>query len=114
MMSKKKEERDWSEIIAEVRSKARSELDEFVDEMRPRVEALVQKVRDANFHEDAEEMLAKLKKMADEFSDSEDGPKASKAKSKKRPPLYRDDSGKEYGRALSGWTDAQKKKYKIR
>ena len=113
-MATKKEERDWSEIISEVRSKAKSEIDEFVDEMKPRVQALVEKVREANFHEEAEELLGKLREVADEFSKSEDGPKTTKAKLGKRTPLYRDDSGKEYGRAPTGWTEAQKKKYRIR
>ena len=115
-MANKSEERDWSEIIAEVRSKAQSEIDEFVDEMKPRVQAIVEKVRKANFHEEAEEFLGKLKKLADEFSHSEDGPKAksSPAKSKTRAPLYRDADGREWGRAPKGWTDAQKKKYRIK
>ena len=113
-MATKKEERDWSEIISEVRSKAKSEIDEFVDEMKPRVQALVEKVREANFHEEAEELLGKLREVADEFSKSEDGPKTTKAKSVKRPPLYRDESGKEYRRAPNGWTEAQKEKYRIR
>ena len=116
-MTKKQEERDWSEIMAEVRNKAKSEIDEFVDEIKPRVEELVKKVREANFHDEAEELLSKLKTMADEFAHSEDGPKA-KAPTGKRASNYRylDDNGKEYMRppraAGKTWTDAQKKKYK--
>lgn len=111
----KQEERDWSEIIAEVRSKARSEVDEFVEEVRPRLKKLVDKVRSANFHDEAEELLAKLKRIADDFSTSEDGPKNTKAPATKtRSPLYRDADGKEWFRAPKGWSEAQKKKYRIK
>lgn len=113
-MARKKEERDWSEIISEVRSKARSEVDEFVDEVRPKLKELVQKVRNANFHDEAEELLGKLKKMAEEFSHSDDGPPASKSNTTTRKPLYKDDKGKEWYRASKDWSEAQKKKYRIR
>ena len=110
----KQKERDWSEIISEVRSKAKSEIDEFIDDIKPRVQALVKKVRAANFHDEAEELLGKLKRMADEFSHDEDGPAKSNHKTKKRKPLYKDAKGKEWFRAPKGWTEAQKKKYRIK
>lgn len=113
-MPKKQEERDWTEIMAEVRSKARSEVEEFVDEIRPRVQALVSKVRKANFHEEADELLTKLRKLTEDFTKSPEKPKSKPAAKRKRPPIYRDEDGKEYGRAPNGWTAEQKEKYRIR
>ena len=96
-MAKKQEERDWSEIIAEVRAKAKSDIDELVEDIRPRVQALVDKVREANFHEEAEELLSKLKEMANDFSKSEDdGPAKSTTAAKpkeKSPPMYIEPDG---------------------
>jgi vacuolar-type H+-ATPase subunit H len=115
-MAKQDQERDWSEIMSEVRTKAKSEIDELVEEMKPKVQQLVKKVRDANFHDEAEELLTKLRQMANEFSHNEDGPSKSKTKnqSAKRQETvsYLDDDGKPWKRAKNGWTDAQKKKYK--
>ena len=118
-MANKNEERDWSEIIAEVRTKAKSEVEEAIDDIRPKVKEMVEKLRAANFHAEAEEFLVKLRKMADEFSKSEDAPskpKASKAKKNtgKRPALYRTPEGKEYSRALKDWSDKQKANYRIK
>ena len=113
----KTEERDWAEIIAEVRGKAQSEIDEFVEEIKPRLKDLVKKVRQANFHDEAEELLSKLRKMANDFSHSEDGPKKTKPSTRRdstRAPLYRDETGKEWYRAPKSWTEAQKKNYKLR
>ena len=82
MADKKTEERDWSEIMGEVRGKAQSEIEELVSELKPRVKELVEKVRKANFHDEAEEFLTKLRAMVNEFSTSEDGPPTSKPKAK--------------------------------
>ena len=117
-MAKKQEERDWSEIIAEVRSKAQSEIKDAIEDIRPKVEALVEKVRNANFNDEAEEFLAKLKKMADEFSQSEDGPtKAKGTSSASKGPLYIEPDGTEHGRKgkwSEKYTEAQLAKMKQR
>ena len=101
-MTKKQEERDWSEIMAEVRNKAKSEIDEFVDEIKPRVEELVKKVREANFHDEAEELLSKLKTMADEFAHSEDGPAKTKTAATGPGEMHYDDKGVGYKIGPSG------------
>ncbi|MDU8909747.1 hypothetical protein [Aestuariicoccus sp. MJ-SS9] len=117
-MAKKEEERDWSEIIAEVRSKAKLELEEVASEIHAKVEEVVAKVRSANFHEEAEQFLSRVRNLADDFSHSEEGPSSSVAKPKtgkaKRPPMYRTPDGKEYSRALKGWTEAEKEKFRIK
>ena len=113
---------DWSEIIAEVRAKAKSDIDELVDDIKPRVKALVDKVREANFHEEAEELLSKLKSMADDFSKSEDdGPakstSAPKPKAKSAPPMYIEPDGTprwRTGKWSAKYSDAQLKKMKQR
>lgn len=117
-MAKKPEERDWSEIIAEVRSKAQTELEEAVDEIRPKVKEIVEKVRKANFHEEAEEFLAKLRKLADEFSQSEDERKSTTTtttSTRTETYKYLDDDGVKHKRPPRAegkqWTEAQKKKY---
>ena len=138
-MVKKPEEREWSEIIAEVRAKAKSEAEEAAEDIRSRVETMVEKVRAANFHEEAEQFLAKVRKLADEFSRSEDGPTKSKAskgsasasdiqydkrgigyrlnaKGGRVEARYLDDSGRQHTRpprrADEAWTEAEKKRFR--
>ena len=138
-MAKKPEERDWSEIIAEVRAKAKSEAEEAAEDIRSKVESLVEKVRAAHFHEEAEQFLAKVRKLADEFPQSEDGPTKGKdgkgtakagdiqydqrgigyrvnAKGDRVEARYLDDAGRQHTRpprkADVAWTEAQKKKYR--
>ena len=60
-----------------------------------------------------------IEKKAREFGTSIEELFGTKSKPKSSPTpkapkkvLYIDDSGKEWGRAKSGWTEAQKKKYK--
>ena len=58
-----------------------------------------------------------IEKKAREFGTSIEELFGKKSKSKMTPEtpkkvLYIDDSGNEWGRAKTGWTDAQKKKYK--
>ena len=115
-MAKKEEERDWSEIIAEVRSKAQSEIEEAAEDIRSKVDEVVKKVRAANFHEEAEQFLAKVRKLTDDLSHAESGTSStskSKTTKAKRPPMYRTPDGKEYSRALKGWSETDKKKYRI-
>ena len=132
-MAKKPEERDWSEIIAEVRAKAASEANEAAEEIQATMKALVEKVRGANFNEEAERFLAKVRKLADDFSQSEDGPKKTPATSNKMQfdergrgykvgpsgrvtkAKYLDDDGTQYVQKPRAkgkkWTVAQEKKY---
>ncbi len=121
-MAKKQEERDWSEIVAEVRTKAASEANEAFEDIQKNVKKLVEKVRAANFHEEAEEFLSKVKKLAEDFSHSEDGPskaksKASSGNSSDRAPLYIEPNGTERfrkGKWAEGYTDAELEKMKQR
>ncbi|SMX24037.1 hypothetical protein [Boseongicola aestuarii] len=115
-MAKKSEERDWADIISEVRSKAKSEAEEAAEEIKTKMKELVEKVRAANFHDEAEEFLAKVRKLAEDFSKSEDGPIKSKTGTRKSDHRYRDDSGNLYKRPPRAegkqWTEAQKKKFR--
>ncbi|SMX22489.1 hypothetical protein [Boseongicola aestuarii] len=114
-MTKKSEERDWAEIISEVRSKAKSEAEEAAEEIKTKMKELVEKVRAANFHDEAEEFLAKVRKLAEDFSKSEDGPSESKTGTRKELHKYVDDEGVAHKRPPRAkgktWTDSQKKKY---
>ena len=113
MAKKTSEERDWSEIIAEVRQKAQSEAEEAADEIRDKMKDLVEKVRAANFHEEAESFLAKIKKLAEDFSESEDGPsKPQTGRTRTEKYKYLDDDGEKWKRKARDWSDAQAEKYK--
>ena len=77
-----KEERDWSEIIEEVREKAKKDTSSFVEETEARLKELVAKVRKANFREEAEELLGRIKRMAEDLSEHT---KSSKSSSAQKP-----------------------------
>ena len=84
-----KKERDWSEIINEVRVKAKCEIDDLLSEIKPKVQSLVSKVREANFREEAEDLLKNLRSIADDLTDRPDEmPGSNIQKTSQKPPLY--------------------------
>ena len=89
-----KKERDWSEIINEVRVKAKGEIDDLLSEIKPKVQSLVSKVREANFREEAEELLKSLRGIADDLTDRTDEmPDSDMQKTPQKPPLYIESDG---------------------
>ena len=91
-----KKERDWSEIIEEVRVKAKSEIDDLLTEIKPRVQSLVTKVREANFREEAEELLKNIRGIADDLTDRTNKmPGDDAQKTSQDPPLYIEPDGTE-------------------
>ncbi len=89
------DERDWSEIFEEARSKAKGDVDALVKEIKPRFEEFVEKAQKAKFHDVAEDVLEAVERMASELrqkvraSSSGEVKKKSAGKPKKqRRPSY--------------------------
>ncbi len=61
------DERDWSEIFEEARTKAKGEVDALMNDIKPRFEEFVEKAQNAKFHDVAEDVLEAVEKMAGEL-----------------------------------------------
>ena len=61
------DERDWSEIFEEARTKAKGDVDALMKDIRPRFEEFVEKAQKAKFHDVAEDVLEAVEKMASEL-----------------------------------------------
>ncbi len=89
------DERDWSEIFEEARTKAKGDVDALMKEIKPRFEELVEKAQKAKFHDVAEDVLEAVEKMASELrqkvkasSSSDVKPKSADRPKKQRRPSY--------------------------
>ncbi|AZQ68345.1 hypothetical protein EF888_15120 [Silicimonas algicola] len=109
------EKRDWLEDIRNARMKALSEMQDLVNEIRPKVQQFVEKARSVNLRDEAEDLLDKLKNMTSEFSKKEEAtPKASQTKktsggSTAKKPVYILPDGTERYR-LDKWAEGYSKK----
>ena len=109
------EKRDWLEDIRNARMKALSEMQDLVNEIRPKVQQFVEKARSVNLRDEAEDLLDKLKNMTSELSKKEEAtPKASQTKktsggSTAKKPVYILPDGTERYR-LDKWAEGYSKK----
>jgi vacuolar-type H+-ATPase subunit H len=91
----KSDEKDWSEIFEEARTKAKGDVDALMKDIKPRFEEFVEKAQKAKFHDVAEDVLEAVEKMASELrqkvktsSSSAAKQKATDTPKKQRRPSY--------------------------
>lgn len=121
----KSDEKDWSEIFEEARSKAKGDLDTLMTDIRPKFEKFIEKAHKANFHAVADDMLEAVENMTSELrkkvnSSAPEKPKSKPAKrsKKQKKPVYILEDGTYIYRMTAGvkskhkLTDAQIKKAK--
>lgn len=117
--------RDWSEIFEEARTKAKGDVDALVNEIKPKFEEFVEKAQRAKFHDVAEDVLEAVEKMASELrqkvkassSGAVKSKSASKPKKQRRPSYILEDDTPIYRmspeiKSKHNLTDAQLKKAK--